>query len=174
MNITPDGDPVVVKDYDQNWPNLYKQEEKLLHDALGTSIIDIQHIGSTAVRGMTAKPVIDIQISVDSLADVSNHFEQLKTLGYQRKVPDTNIPNHFFCKGTSDHEHAYHLHIVEEGSDEQSRQIIFRDYLIDNFRGVQEYEALKRSMAEKFPDDRSAYVDAKTAFITLALALYKT
>ncbi len=174
MNITPDGDPVVVKDYDQNWPDLYKQEEKRLHDALGTAIIDIQHIGSTAVRGLAAKPVIDIQISVDNLAEALSHLQQLETLGYQRKLPDANIPNLFLCKRVSDHEHNYHLHIVEESSDEQSRQIVFRDYLLDNFRGAQEYEALKRAMAEKFPDDRSAYVDAKTAFITLALALYKT
>ncbi|MBX9772253.1 MAG: GrpB family protein [Candidatus Obscuribacterales bacterium] len=174
MNITPDDDPFVVIDYDPSWPDLYKQEEKRLNDTLGTSIIDIQHIGSTAVRGLAAKPEIDIQISVDNLAEVENHIQQLETLGYQRKLPDANIPNFFFCKNASDGEPAYHLHIVEEGSDEQSKQVIFRDYLLDNYRGIQEYEALKRAMAEKFPNDRSAYVDAKTAFITLALALYKT
>lgn len=174
MTTIPDNDPVVLETYNPDWPSQYEKESSAIQKALGDTIIDIQHIGTTSVPGLAGKPVIDIQIVVDSMKDTSGLLDKLMTLGYVRKSADINNSELFFCKTKTDQLHTHHLHIVEAGSDEQERQIVFRDYLRANPRGAQEYDALKQAMAAKFADDRSAYVDAKTAFITLALALYKT
>lgn len=163
-----DKDPIVVETYNSEWPRQYESEAALLKKALGDTIVDIQHIGSTAVAGLAANPIIDIQIAVNNSL-ITNYTEQLSALGYEQARDEQNSSN-FFCKGQPAHTH--HLYIVEAGSDEEARRIVLRDYLRKNERGAKEYEALKIAMAEKFKEDRSAYVDAKTAFITLALCMF--
>lgn len=165
-----DKDPIVVENYNSEWPGQFESEAKLLKQALGDTIVDIQHIGSTAVPGLAANPIIDIQIAVDSNT-TGNYTAQLSVLGYEKAIDEQNSAN-FFCKGLTNSAHTHHLYIVESGSDEEARRIVLRDYLRQNERGAKEYEALKIAMAEKFKEDRSAYVDAKTAFITLALCMF--
>lgn len=169
MSTNQDSHPIILENYCPLYADKYRNEEKLLREVFVDA--DIQHIGSTSISGMSGRPEIDIQLSVPELEKPSTYDEQLKRLGYQHKVDDFDQGQLFYCKKDSDGQ-IYHLHIVQAGSPEQERQIVFRDYLRGNPRGAQEYEALKRAMAEKFRDDRSAYVDAKTAFITLALCMY--
>ena len=167
-----DDEPIVIANYDASWPTIFEQEKALLKASLGDAAISIDHIGSTAVPGLSAKPVIDIQIGVKEVQPDTEYAEKLAVLGYQSK-PDAFDNQHlFFYKTSKDGRRTHHVHIVEEGTNEQMRHIVFRDYLRSNPRGATEYEALKRAMAEKFTNDRSAYVDAKTAFITLALCMY--
>ncbi|MBX9879175.1 MAG: GrpB family protein [Candidatus Obscuribacterales bacterium] len=165
-----DKDPIVVEKYNSEWPRQYESEATLLKQALGGTIVDIQHIGSTAVPGLSANPIIDIQIAVSSSTNAKDYGEKLTALGYERAYDEQNSAN-FFCKGSLN-AHTHHLYIVETGSDEETRRIVLRDYLRANERGAKEYETLKIAMAEKFKEDRSAYVDAKTAFITLALCMF--
>lgn len=166
-----DNDPLVLSEYNSQWAELYNEEEVLLKQALSNRHSAIEHIGSTAVPGLAAKPVIDILISVPK-SDHQSIATKLEALGYKQKTPDFGNSPLFYCKN-SGNKHTHHLHIVEPGSQEEAKHIWLRDYLRANPRGAQEYEALKKAMAEKFSNDRSAYVDAKTAFITLALALHK-
>lgn len=154
-----------IENYNPLWADLYSQEESLLKESLGSDIVDIQHIGSTAVPGLAAKPIIDIQIAVDNLEDAAKLLPKLEAAGY---VPSPNATSLFLCKTNT---HRFHLYI-DANKSELTRRIIFRDYLRANPRGAQEYEALKKAMADKFADDPSVYVDAKTAFITLALCMY--
>lgn len=165
-----DKDPIVVEKYNSEWPRQYESEAELLRKALGKTIVDIQHIGSTAVPGLAANPIIDFQIAVSGSTTSKDYVAELSSLGYEKALDEQNSPN-FYCKGATN-KHTHHLYIVEDGSDEEARRVVLRDYLRKNERGAKEYEALKIAMAEKFKEDRSAYVDAKTAFITLALCMF--
>jgi len=161
-----DNEPLSLENYNPDWAQLYEQEENLLKKCLADYIVDIQHIGSTSVPGLAAKPVIDIQITVDNIDNISKYLPELGRIDYVTSAPNTL---QFLCKSNN---HKFHLYIEKRDSNEGIRRIVFRDYLRANPRGAQEYENLKRAMAEKFSDDPSAYVDAKTAFITLALCMY--
>ena len=151
---------IVLTDYNPEWPNQFAAEETLLRKALGNKIVNVQHIGSTSVPGLVAKPIIDIMITVRKLGPASQYADALAELGYTHDHHDDDNVRLFFRKGEP---RAFHLHIVEEGSVEDIRHIQFRDYLRANSRGRDEYANIKKAMAEKFKADHEAYTLSKTA-----------
>jgi GrpB-like predicted nucleotidyltransferase (UPF0157 family) len=160
-------DDIILSEYNPNWPSMYAAEEKHLRQALGNKVVDIQHIGSTSVPGLVAKPIIDIMITVKKLGPASEYADALAKLEYINDPHDDDDVRLFFRKGEP---RAFHLHIVAVGSVEDIRHIEFRNYLRVNSRGRDEYANLKKAMAQQFKADREAYTLSKTAFIAIALA----
>jgi GrpB-like predicted nucleotidyltransferase (UPF0157 family) len=160
-------DPVVIVDYDRHWLDLYAEEKTLILGAIGRWLVAIEHIGSTSVRGLAAKPIIDIMVGVRSLDDAQHCIAPLATVGYVFKPDDTMPARRYFNKGPqSDH---HHLHMVEEGGHIWQNQLLFRDYLRAHPETAAEYAALKRGLAGRFGADREGYTEAKTEFIQSVL-----
>jgi GrpB-like predicted nucleotidyltransferase (UPF0157 family) len=161
---------IVVVDYDSRWPAMFEAERARLLEVVGDWVAGIEHIGSTSVPGLAAKPVIDILIGVRALAEADAHcIEPICGLGYEY-VPEfeTVMPfRRYFRRLTPDGNHTHHIHLVEKESDFWERHLLFRDYLRAHPERAREYEALKRRLAPQFSDVND-YAEAKTAFIRAA------
>ena len=163
------GEAVTVVRYDPTWPDLYERERVLIARALGDLAVAIEHVGSTAVPELGAKPIIDITLGIHRLADGEKCIRPLEGLGYEYRG-DGEIPGrHYFRKFTRG-ERTHHLNIVEHEGDFWARHILFRDYLREQPQEAQDYYDLKVRLAERFGTDRLGYTEAKTEFIESALA----
>jgi GrpB-like predicted nucleotidyltransferase (UPF0157 family) len=154
--------------YDASWPAAFEAEAARLRSALALIALRIDHNGSTAVPGLAAKPVIDIQVSVASLVPLSAYGDPLRALGYTH-LPH---PDDAFCPffhRPAGWPHTHHVHVVEHGGAEERRTLAFRDYLRAHADAAREYEALKRALASQYAADdadaREAYARAKTEFV---------
>ena len=157
--------PVVIVDYDPQWPIRYQEEKDRIIEAVGHVIVAIEHIGSTSVPGLGAKPIIDIMVAVSHLADAEECIQPLKGIGYEY-VPELEVSmpqRRYFDKGSA--EARIHLHMVELASEFWQRHLLFRDFLRDHPQVAQEYEQLKRELAAGYGSDRVGYTEAKTSFI---------
>jgi GrpB-like predicted nucleotidyltransferase (UPF0157 family) len=159
--------PIIIEDYSDKWSDLYKEEAKLITDSIShTEIIRIDHIGSTAIPGLKAKPTIDILLQVSEHIEIQKLKDILKSIGYLiNDHPENPAPHLTFVKGYTKHGfkgQAYHVHIRYNGDWDEIR---FKDYLIKNKEIAKEYETLKLELAKKFPNDREAYTDSKTEWI---------
>ena len=161
---------VVVVDYDPAWPDLFAAEAVLLDAAIGEWITGgIHHVGSTAVPGLGAKPVIDILVGVGSLEASRPCIDLVAPLRY-RYAPYRTEQMHWFCKPDPAHR-THHLHLVPTGSQRYADELAFRDYLRAEDDRARAYEVLKRELASQFRDDREAYTEGKGSFVTDTLAL---
>jgi len=159
--------PIIITDYSDNWADFYNSEAKLITDSfVRTEILKIDHIGSTAIPGLKAKPTIDILFQVSEQIEISKLKDTFKTLGYLiNDHPENPAPHLTFVKGYTEQGfrgQAFHVHIRYQGDWDEIR---FRDYLIKNKEVAKEYETLKLELAEKYPNDREAYTDSKTDWI---------
>jgi len=159
--------PIIITDYSDKWHDLYTAEAKLITDSLlQTDVVKIDHIGSTAIPGLKAKPTIDILIQVTEQIEIQKLKDTFKSLGYLiNDHPENPAPHLTFVKGYTKQGfkgQAYHVHIRYHGDWDEIR---FRDYLIKNKEIAKEYEALKLELADKYPNDREAYTDSKTEWI---------
>ena len=159
---------MIVVPYDPRWPAEFEIERERIAAALGALAIRIEHNGSTSIPGLAAKPVIDIQISVAPLHPVEVYAGGLARLGYVH-VPH---PDDAFCPffhQPAAWPHTHHVHLVQAGGEEERRALAFRDYLREHAQVARDYEALKRTLADRFGDEdfesRQAYADAKSEFI---------
>jgi GrpB-like predicted nucleotidyltransferase (UPF0157 family) len=159
--------------YDPRWPAMFEAEAARLRLGLGSLALRIDHHGSTAVPGLAAKPVIDIQISVARLHPLDPYGSVLERLGYRHLVHPDDAFCPFFHRPVQ-WPHTHHVHVVQAGGDEERRTLVFRDYLRQHETAAREYEALKyRLMADLRPDDeasREAYAKAKTSFVERIIA----
>lgn len=157
--------PVVIVDYDLEWPARFQAERAIIEGAIGPHIVAIEHVGSTAVPGLGAKPIIDIMVGVRRLADADNCIEPLAAVGYQyHPQHEAEMPDRRYFDvqtGTRD----AHLHMVEFGGPFWRRHIAFRDYLRTHPEALRRYDLLKRELAQRFGSDREGYTNAKTEFI---------
>ena len=156
--------PVELVSYDAAWPARFEEESAELRRVLAPWLAGpIEHIGSTAIPGLAAKPVIDIMAGVDSLDGSRAAIAAAADLGYCYFPYQAEL-KHWFCK-PSPAFRTHHLHLVPVGSPYWSRPIAFRDYLRTHPEVAAEYEALKRRLAAEFRFDREAYTEAKAPFI---------
>jgi GrpB-like predicted nucleotidyltransferase (UPF0157 family) len=162
-----------IETYSAEWPAMFARERARIANRLGTVALRIDHNGSTSVPGLAAKPVIDIQISVRSLAPMDVYKKPLTEIGYTH-VPhadDTFCP---FFHRPSVWPHTHHVHVVASGGEEERRTLVFRDYLRDHADARAEYERLKRALAAQTAahdaQARESYANAKTAFIERTIA----
>ncbi|MBN1284422.1 MAG: GrpB family protein [Anaerolineae bacterium] len=158
--------PVIISDYDSNWPALYAAERARLLEAIGAHLVAIEHVGSTSVPGLSAKPVIDIILGVRRLGDAPACIAPLAALGYEyRPGTEVSFPQRRYFRKMQAGRHTHHLHMVELTGDFWRRQILFRDYLRAHPGEAAEYDRLKRRLAAQYGADRAGYTDAKTAYI---------
>ena len=159
--------------YNTAWPRLYKREEKLLLSVAREYILDIQHIGSTSVPGMKAKPIIDIVIGVKSLKDGKKCVGGLEKIGYEYKHDAGVKGRHFFVKGTEKNR-THYIHIVKLNGNNWENYIYFRDYLRAHKIAVIKYNKLKEQLAKKYKHDRDTYTTRKSFFIQGIIKKAKT
>jgi GrpB-like predicted nucleotidyltransferase (UPF0157 family) len=161
---------VQIVPYDPSWIDRFETEKAILEDVLAPwRNGPIEHVGSTAVRGLCAKPVIDIMVGVASLASSEPAKAPLRDAGYQYAEYKTDVM-HWFCK-PSFAMRTHHLHLVPYGSPLWCERLTFRDRLRLDSKLADEYAALKQALARKFEFDREAYTDAKSPFIARVLGL---
>lgn len=160
--------PLVITDYNPSWPARYELEKALILGAVGPYVAAIEHIGSTAVPGLAAKPIIDILVGVNDLADAEWCIEPMTRIGYEY-VPEyeDELPERRYFrkppgKGVR---RNYHVHMVQIGGPFWERHVLFRDYLRAHPETAAEYAALKRRLAAEYGSDMDGYTDAKTDFI---------
>jgi GrpB-like predicted nucleotidyltransferase (UPF0157 family) len=155
-------DPIVVVDYNANWSNQYEQEKQQILLALGDAVINIQHIGSTSVPGLAAKPVIDMLLGLKQIPPLPSQISSLAAIGYSYHG-ELGIPGrHYFRKGMP---RTHQIHAVLTDAEFWQRHILFRDFLRNNPQAAQRYETLKRKLAQEFAGDRTTYTNSKTPLI---------
>jgi GrpB-like predicted nucleotidyltransferase (UPF0157 family) len=155
---------IKIVPYNPNWPDLYRQEARKIAAALAGEIILIHHIGSTAIPGIKAKPVIDCLIEVYQIERVDSYNDELITLGYHPRG-ENGIPGRRYFNKKIGNEHTHHLHIFKVGHPEIDRHLDFRDYLRAHPNKAQAYSQLKEKLAEKYRHDSVAYTAGKNEFV---------
>jgi len=155
-------DPVEVVPYDPAWPARFQSWRTRLATLLASTAERIEHVGSTAVPGLPAKPVIDIQVSVSNPDLESSYVPAVESLGVQLRSRDRE---HRFFRPFSGLPREVQVHVCATGSPWERKHLLFRDYLRSNEIGRDSYLAAKLEAAERWRDDRVAYADAKTEVI---------
>jgi GrpB-like predicted nucleotidyltransferase (UPF0157 family) len=157
-----------ISSYDPRWPLEFEAERDRIAETLGPIACRIDHSGSTAVPGLDAKPIIDIQVSVRQLQPIRCYSEPLATLGYVH-VPHFDDAFCPFFHRPREWPHTHHLHVVESGGQEERRTLAFRDFLREHGDVVTEYVTLKKQLAALTDatdaPSREAYARAKGEFI---------
>ncbi len=169
------GGAVRVVEYRTEWVADFEAERDRLAEVFSGSGAAIEHIGSTAVPGLAAKPIIDVLVGVERLEDAEVRIEPLRALGYEY-VPEyeREIPDRRYFRRPSRRPRTHHLHCVEHGGRLWRRHLAFRDRLRASPEKAAEYGALKRSLASAHPDDRTAYLEGKDPFIRRILGALAT
>ena len=150
------------------WKTLFESEANLLREAIGNYAVAIEHIGSTSVSGLEAKPIIDILVGVQKLDDAQKSIAPLARISYEYRGEQGIAGRFYFRKGTADVS-THHLNVVEMTSDFWRSHLLFRDYLQQHADAAQSYGKLKRELALKHKGNRPAYTEAKADFIKSVL-----
>jgi GrpB-like predicted nucleotidyltransferase (UPF0157 family) len=161
--MTRRADPITVVDYDPRWPAVFEMLRAEVAGALGDLALAIEHVGSTAVPGLAAKPIIDMDVLLRSASDLSVCMERLAALGYKHRG-DLGIPKREAFAAPPDRP-AHHLYVCPPESREFRRHVALRDYLRAHPADASSYAELKRSLAIRYRDERLAYADGKREFI---------
>lgn len=160
---------VIIADYDPQWPALFAQEAEAIRQAVGDGLAAVEHVGSTSIPGLAAKPVIDILVGVTSPAAGAQAVPALEALGYRYRG-ENGIPGRsYFCKGLVRYRRTHHLHMVETDHEQWAPMLSFRDHLRAYPDDARRCEALKRDLAVQFPEDRRAYTSGKEDFVKAIL-----
>lgn len=153
---------VRVMPHDPAWADEFAAERARLLEALGGVPAEIEHVGSTAVPGLAAKPIIDVLGGRPAGSELEPYVRAFTSAGYEYRG-EYGIPGrHYFVRGEP---RTHHLHLVEAGGNLWRRHIAFRDHLRSDPDAVAVYAALKHDLAARFPNDRERYTDGKSAFI---------
>ena len=173
-------DQIALVEYDPRWPERFAAEAARVRAALSEGlVVAIEHFGSTAVPGLSAKPIIDIIVGVRSVAEARERaVPALEALGYAFWY-DNPEPGHlFFVKGLPPNgPRTHHVHMMEPETFRDPKnagllfwdRLLFRDYLRAHPEEAQRYEAVKRDLAQRFPEDREAYTDGKTEYVSTVM-----
>lgn len=162
-----------VVQYQSGWKEKFKQEKELLQKALGKYALQIEHIGSTSIVGIDAKPVIDIMVAIKSLQEAKEIIPMLVDIGYIYRPDDTIPERMFFAKEYKPEYRTHHLNLAERESKFWKNQIIFRNYLRKNHQVADEYVILKKRLAEEYEKTKTLDREGKTKFVTKVLDMAK-
>lgn len=158
--------PVALVPYDPAWPLLFAEERERLTGLFGPVLLEIQHIGSTALANMPAKPVIDILAGVEAMTVAVALNAPLCNAGYTTSAEfNASLSDRQWFMRWSEGRRTHHLHLVVHGSAQSRRHLQFRDALRQNPQLAAQYAALKARLAQQFGQDREAYTDAKAEFV---------
>ena len=161
-------DPVVIADYDPAWPDQFEELRTRAARALGDLALAIEHVGSTAVPGCAAKPVIDLDVVVRSADDIPEAIRCLGSLGYGHEGDLSTPGRHAFTYPEGEPRH--HLYVVVEGSAAHRAHIRLRDHLRLHPEDAHAYAELKRALAAHYRSDWAGYTEAKSDFIERLLS----
>lgn len=167
---------IIIESYNEEWVEQYKQAERLLTSIFKNQVVDIQHIGSTAIAGLSAKPTIDILVVVKNINDIDLLNDTMKNYGFIANGENGIEGRRYFYKTLPQNSYVqtHHIHVYQTGNPKYKEELLFRDYLrIDNV-AMREYEALKVTLANRFRHDPIAYTNAKTEFITNTMQKART
>lgn len=169
---------VKLMPYDPKWPDLFNKEKALLQKTFGDQILAIEHIGSTAIPGISAKPIIDIEIGVESLDVARDMKEKFEKIGYEHRpfVPGYTKEEmqweELYAKGPEE-KRTYYVHVTIYDDSHWKNDLFFRDYLRQNLSVAKDYTELKQKLAKKYTNDRRSYTDGKDSFIKNILEMAK-
>lgn len=155
-------DGIVLAAHSHTWAEKFESEARNLRRILAAWEPRIEHIGSTAVPGLEAKPIIDIAIRIDSIRRVPELVPALLARGYVYEGEYGLPGRHFFTRGIP---REYHVHVVDSSTEHWDRWVIFRDFLREDERLREQYQALKRDLVKKYAMERPRYTAGKTSFI---------
>lgn len=160
---------VKLEEYNPKWKDMFDEEKEKLKEIFGTLAINVEHIGSTSVEGLSSKPIIDIAVTLNKLSD----FEKIKS--YFEKEPysvkEDSVDDEILIRKGLEDNRTHFIHVMEEKSSRYKNTILFRDYIRNHKEVLQEYEDLKKDLAEKYSDDRKMYTASKNEFIQKVLKL---
>ena len=163
----PPTEPVILVDYDAEWPRLFAEEEARIREGLGEEAVDVEHTGSTSVPGLAAKPVIDIVLVVRDSTEEPAYVPALEGAGYVLRIREPSWFEHRLFKRT---EPKVNLHVFSSGCPEVDRMLLFRDHLRRDARDRDLYERTKRELAQSEWKYVQHYADAKTPVVEEILA----
>jgi len=156
---------VMVLPYDRAWKSAFEEIKKEIENAIGTIVVGIEHVGSTSVEGMSAKPCIDIDVVIKDYSVFDAVVNGLRAIGYVHEG-DLGIKHReAFKYSGKTHLQTHHLYVCPQYSEELKRHIVFRDYLRSHAEAVQTYSAVKERAAALFPDDIDQYIKYKSPYI---------
>jgi GrpB-like predicted nucleotidyltransferase (UPF0157 family) len=157
-----ESDVVRLIDYDDRWPDLFTAEARRLLVECEQVPVQLEHIGSTAIPGVCAKPVLDILAGRPPQAELSQYVSAFERAGYEHRGEQDIAGRNFFRRGKP---RSYHIHLVALGGRLWREYLAFRDYLRTYADAAQSYADLKQALARQFPRDREAYIDGKGPFV---------
>ncbi len=160
-------DELVIIPYNPEWPRQFEKEAASLREVFKNHQPVIEHIGSTAIHGLDAKPIIDLMIGFEDEVEIEEIIQKIESLGYNHWKEDPYVQmRQFFIKWDAHKTHRIsHIHATKIGNDFWTKQIIFRDKMRGNKNLIKEYAELKKMLARKFIDNHDKYIEAKTEFI---------
>ncbi|XEC96715.1 GrpB family protein [Paenibacillus tarimensis] len=154
---------VQLESYNPSWKSTFERDYKLLLEAIGPFVVDIQHVGSTSIEGLEAKPILDIAVAVDSFDNVDEIASSLQSLGFFRLR--VNIEGKVVFAKDTDTGRTHYLHLELHNGTHWDEHISFRDYLRSHPEAVTSYKQLKRELALKHSDDVKSYTEGKRKFV---------
>jgi GrpB-like predicted nucleotidyltransferase (UPF0157 family) len=160
--LEPHDAPITLAAYDPDWPRLFDREADRLRSALGTVALRVEHVGSTSVPGLMAKPVIDVLLVVPDSADEPRYAPQLEAAGYVLRIREPEWFEHRLFRGPDT---SINLHVFSSGAAEVQRMLRFRDRLRDDDVARERYARTKCDLAERTWRHVQDYADAKTAVV---------
>ena len=162
-------DPVELAEPSPDWATRYARIREQLAVALGPSV-RIEHVGSTSIPGIAAKPVIDVQVSVPDVEDEAAYLTQIEALGWPLRARE-RLAGHRYFRDPAGTPRRVQVHVCQIGSSWERVHLLFRDYLREHPERARAYEALKRAASGRYATNRLAYTEAKGPFIEETLAL---
>lgn len=165
--ITPHNAPIALADYDPGWPVLYAREAARIRAALGGRAVQVEHVGSTSVPGLAAKPIIDILLAVPDSSDEQSYVPALEAAGYVLRIREPDWFEHRLFKGPDT---DINLHVFTAGAAEIDRMLLFRDRLRANDADRGAYLRVKRDLARRTWRHVQHYADAKSAIVEQIIA----
>lgn len=156
-------EPIIIAPYDPEWPRLFAALGAQLRAALGPVALRIDHIGSTSIPSMAAKPVIDVQVSVASFEPLEAFRLPLESLGFVHRADNPDLAKRYFREPPGGR--RTHIHVRLAGSWSEQFALLFRDYLRVHDEDARWYGAIKTELAETYRDDRQGYTEAKTPYL---------
>lgn len=154
---------VKLEKYNSNWTKEFAKEKENLSKIFGNIAIEIEHIGSTSVEGLSAKPIIDIAVAVNKLNDFDKVKEYFEKEPYS--VKEDSVDDEILIRKGSEDNRTHFIHVMELNSKRYQDTIIFRNYLRNNITALEAYEKLKEDLANKYADNRKMYTASKNEFI---------
>ncbi|WP_041824210.1 MULTISPECIES: GrpB family protein [Shouchella] len=158
----PHNAPVTLLEYDPEWPNQFDREASRIRSVLGNKVLQLEHVGSTSIPGLCAKPIIDILLVVIDSADETTYVPNLEKAGYTLRIREPEWFEHRLFKGPDT---DINLHVFSEGASEVTRMLRFRDWLRSNNADRDKYASVKRHLAQRQWRHVQHYADAKSGIV---------